>query len=114
MVREMQAAVTSGVMGMDKFADEVRQGVGDVQQVSGQLDRVLQHVQAITPQIESVNTTMRAQTEGARQISESATKFGDFSRATTDAQRQAWTAVDDFESAARRMQARTARFNLKT
>ena len=114
MVREMQAAVTSGVMGMDKFADEVRQGVGDVQQVSGQLDRVLQHVQAITPQIESVNTTMRAQTEGARQISESATKFGDFSRATTDAQRQAWTAVDDFESAARRMQERTARFNLKT
>ncbi|MEQ2006062.1 MAG: methyl-accepting chemotaxis protein, partial [Limisphaerales bacterium] len=114
MVREMQAAVTSGVMGMDKFADEVRQGVGDVQQVSGQLDRVLQHVQAITPQIESVNTTMRAQTEGARQISESATKFGDFSRATTAAQRQAWDAVDDFESAARRMQERTARFNLKT
>ena len=114
MVREMQAAVTSGVMGMDKFADEVRQGVGDVRQVSGQLDRVLQHVQAITPQIEAVNTSMQAQTEGARQISESATKFGDFSRTTTDAQRQAWGAVEDFESAARRMQERTARFKIKT
>lgn len=114
MVREMQGAVTAGVMGMDKFADEVRQGVGDVQKVSTQLDRVLQHVQAITPQIESVNTTMNAQTESARHISESASKFADFSRATTDAQRRAWSAVDDFESAARRMQERTARFKLKT
>ena len=114
MVREMQTAVTAGVMGMDKFADEVRQGVGDVQKVSTQLDRVLQHVQGITPQIEFVNTTMRAQAEGARQISESATKFGDFSRATTDAQRRAWGAVDEFETTARRMKEQTARFKLKT
>ncbi|NDA68027.1 MAG: methyl-accepting chemotaxis protein [Verrucomicrobia bacterium] len=114
MVREMQSAVTAGVMGMDKFADEVRQGVGDVQKVSEQLDRVLQHVQAITPQIESVNTTMNAQTDSARQISEATTKFGDFSRATTDAQRQAWGTMDQFESTARRMQERAARFKLKT
>ena len=114
MVHEMQGAVTAGVMGMDKFAEEVRHGVSDVQQVSGQLDRVLQHVQGITPQIESVNNTMRAQTESARQISEAATKFGDFSRTTTDAQGRAWGAVDEFESAARRMQERSARFKLKT
>ncbi|MEN9575038.1 MAG: hypothetical protein RL514_2893 [Verrucomicrobiota bacterium] len=113
-VREMQAAVTAGVMGMDKFAEEVRQGVGDVQQVSAQLDTVLRHVQGITPQIESVNTTMRTQTENARQISESATKFGDCSRATTDAQQRAWSTVDEFESTARRMRERTARFKLKS
>lgn len=114
MVREMQGAVTAGVMGMDKFAEEVRHGVSDVQQVSGQLDHVLQQVQGITPQIESVHTTMRAHTESARQISESATKFGDFSRASTDSQRRAWGAVEEFETAARRMQARSARFKLKT
>ena len=113
-VREMQAAVTAGVMGMDKFAEEVRQGVGDVQQVSAQLDTVLRHVQGITPQIESVNTTMRTQTENARQISESATKFGDCSRATTAAQQRAWSTVDEFESTARRMRERTARFKLKS
>lgn len=114
MVREMQGAVTAGVMGMDKFAEEVRHGVSDVQHVGGQLDLVLQQVQGITPQIESVNTTLRAQTESARQISESATKFGDFSRSTTDAQRRAWGAVEEFETTARRMQARSARFKLKT
>jgi len=114
LVKEMQGAVTAGVMGMDKFADEVRRGVGDVQQVSGQFGRVLQHVQAITPQIEQVNTTMHAQTESARQISESASRFRDFSRATLDAQKQAAGAVDDFEAAARRMQEGAARFKLKT
>ena len=114
MVREMQGAVTAGVMGMDKFAEEVRHGVSDVQHVGGQLDLVLQQVQGITPQIESVNTTLRAQTESARQISEAATKFGDFSRSTTDAQRRAWGAVEEFETTARRMQARSARFKLKT
>ena len=113
MVREMQAAVTAGVMGMDKFADEVRRGVGEVQQVGAQLDRVLQQVQAITPQIETVNTTLRAQADGARQISESATRFHDFSRATADAQRQAQGTVKDFEAAARRMQEGAARFKLK-
>lgn len=114
MVREMQGAVTAGVMGMDKFAEEVRRGVGDVQKIGGQMDRILQQVQAITPQIETVNTTMHAQGESARQISESATKFGDFSRATTDAQRQAWSTVDSFEAAARHMQETAARFKLKT
>lgn len=114
MLREMQAAVTAGVMGVDKFADEVRRGVGDVHQVSSQLDRVLQHVQTLTPQIETVHAALRAQAEGARQISEAATRFGDFSRANADAQRQAIGTVESFESAARRMQESAARYHLKT
>jgi methyl-accepting chemotaxis protein WspA len=114
MLREMQAAVTAGVMGVDKFADEVRRGVGDVHQVSAQLDRVLQQVQTLTPQIETVHASLRAQAEGARQISESATRFGDFSRASADAQRQAFDTIESFESAARRMQESAARFHLKT
>ena len=114
MVREMQGAVTAGVMGMDKFADEVRRGVGEVQQVGGQLSRILQHVQAITPQIETINTAMQTQNESARQIADTARRFTDFSRATGDAQQQAQGAVDEFEAAARRMQEGAARFKLKT
>src|SRR6201999_4020148 len=36
MVKEIQSAVATGVMGMDKFSQEVRRGVGEVQQVSWQ------------------------------------------------------------------------------
>src|SRR5579863_4568239 len=34
MVKEMHSAVAAGVMGMDKFSDEVRRGVAEVRQVS--------------------------------------------------------------------------------
>ena len=37
MVKEMQSAVSAGVMGMDKFSEEVRRGMQEVQQVGGQL-----------------------------------------------------------------------------
>ena len=37
MVREIQSAVSAGVMGMDKFSEEVRRGMSEVQQVGEQL-----------------------------------------------------------------------------
>lgn len=36
MVKEMQSAVSAGVMGMDKFSEEVRRGMQEVQQVGNQ------------------------------------------------------------------------------
>lgn len=42
MVREIQSAVAAGVMGMDKFSEEVRRGMQDVQHISGQLSQVIQ------------------------------------------------------------------------
>src|SRR5688572_32151975 len=35
IVREIQSAVSAGVMGMDRFAEEVRTGMNDVQRVGG-------------------------------------------------------------------------------
>ena len=49
MVKEMQSAVSAGVMGMDKFSEEVRRGVDDVRQVGTQLAQIIQQVQALTP-----------------------------------------------------------------
>ena len=48
-VKEIQAAVSAGVMGMDKFSEEVRRGVHDVQEVGGQLSQIIQQVQALVP-----------------------------------------------------------------
>ena len=49
MVKEMQTAVSAGVMGMDKFSEEVRRGAQDVQQIGTQLGSIIQQVQALTP-----------------------------------------------------------------
>ncbi len=70
IVKEMQSAVSAGVMGMDKFSEEVRRGVADVRQVSEQLAQIIQQVQALTPRFETVDEGMQAQATGAQQISE--------------------------------------------
>ena len=70
MVKEMQSAVAAGVMGMDKFSDEVRRGVEEVRQVSAHLAQIIDQVQLLTPRFQMVNEGMHAQASGAQQISD--------------------------------------------
>src|SRR5207302_8499022 len=42
IVKEIQSAVSAGVMGMDKFSEEVRRGMQEIQQVGGQLSQIIQ------------------------------------------------------------------------
>jgi methyl-accepting chemotaxis protein WspA len=71
VVKEMQSSVSSGVMAMDKFADEVRRGVEQVSSVGTQLGAIIDQVRAMAPEFREVGTGMRNQAEGAQQISES-------------------------------------------
>ena len=41
MVKEMQYSVSAGVMEMDKFSEQVRQGVGEVGQIGDQLGQII-------------------------------------------------------------------------
>jgi methyl-accepting chemotaxis protein len=68
MVRDMQAAVASGTMEMDRFRNEVSSRVGEVAEVSEKLGRIIEPVQAVTRSLEQVHEGMESQTLGARQI----------------------------------------------
>jgi len=70
MVRQMQSAVSAGVMEMDRFADHVRRVAGTTSAVADQLGEVIAQMQSLTGRIESVSEGMQAQALGARQISE--------------------------------------------
>ena len=70
MVRHMQDAVSTGVMQMDKFSDEVRSGVGRVAEINGQTGQIIEEVHALTDRYHQVNEGMRNQTIGAEQINE--------------------------------------------
>lgn len=70
MVRHMQDAVTSGVMQMDKFSDEVRSGVGKVAEINGQTGQIIEEVHGLSSRYREVNEGMRNQTIGAEQINE--------------------------------------------
>ena len=112
MVKEMVSAVSAGVMGMDKFAEELRRGAAEISSVGTQLDRVISEVQSLAPSIESVNEGMRSQTQGAQQISEALTQLGEAARLTADSIRDSARAIDQLNDATRGLQTGISRFKL--
>jgi methyl-accepting chemotaxis protein WspA len=112
-VKEMQSAVAAGVMGMDKFSDEVRRGVEEIRQVSTQFGQIIQQVQTLTPRFQSVNKGMHAQAAGAQQISETLAQLSEAVRQTADSLRQSNLAIEQLNEAARGLQAGVSRFKLE-
>lgn len=70
MVKEMQSAVSTGVMEMDKFTKDVSQGVNAIQTIGSQLAQTIRQVKGLTPRFDKVRQGMEAQAVGAQQISE--------------------------------------------
>jgi methyl-accepting chemotaxis protein WspA len=93
-VKEIQSAVSASVMGMDKFSEEVRRGMQDVQQVAGQLSQIIQQVQAAALRIESVNDGMQAQATGAEQITQALGQLSEATQQTVESLRQSSMAID--------------------
>ena len=100
LVKEMQSAVSAGVMGMDKFSEEVRQGVKEVEQVSQQLEQVIKQVQALTPEFETVNEGMQMQANGAQQISEALMQLNEAAQQTVESLHQSGIVIDQLNSTA--------------
>src|SRR6266404_1388469 len=112
MVKEMQSAVAAGVMGMDKFSEEVRRGVEEIRQVSTQLAQLIHQVLTLTPRFQTVNEGMHAQATGAQQISEPLTQKSEAAHQTAESLRQSTLAIEQLNGAARGLQTSVARFKL--
>ena len=112
MVKEIQSAVSSGVMGMDKFSEEVRRGMQEIQQVGGQLSEIIQQVQAMAPRCEAVNEGMQAQATGAEQITQALAQLSEAAQQTVDSLHQSGRAIDGLNQAATGMRSGVSRFKL--
>src|SRR5262249_3754186 len=113
MVKEMQSATAAGIMGMDKFSEEVRRGVEVVQPVSDELSQIIHHVQTLTPNFESVSEGMQSQSLGAQQISEALSQLGEASKQSVESLRQSNLAIEKLNDASRGLQDGVARFTLQ-
>jgi methyl-accepting chemotaxis protein WspA len=111
-VKEMQSSVSSGVMGMEKFTQEVRSAVHEVNEISGQIARIIEQVQGLGPRFESVNEGMESQSMGARQITEAMIHLSDATRNTTESQRDAARVIEVLEQAARVLHREVSRFKV--
>ena len=113
MVREIQSAVSAGVMGMDKFSEEVRRGMQEIQQISGQLSQIIHQVQTLAPRFEAVNEGMQAQATGAGQISEALMQLNEAVQQTVESLRQSSFATDELSSASNGLRGSIARFHVQ-
>lgn len=112
MVREIQSAVSAGVMGMDKFSEEVRRGIGEMTQMGDQLSQIIQQVQALAPRIQMVNEGMQAQSTGAEQINQALVQLSEASSQTVDSLRQAGAAIDELNQVANNLRVGVSRFKV--
>ncbi|CAM3779828.1 Methyl-accepting chemotaxis protein YoaH [Bordetella sputigena] len=112
IVREIQSSVAAGVMGMDKFSEEVRRGVTEMQQVGEQLAQIIQHVQTLAPRVQMVNEGMQAQATGAEQINQALSQLADATQQTVESLRQSSIAIDDLNTVAGELRGSVTRFRM--
>jgi len=112
MVKQMQSAVSAGVMEIDRFAEEVRSGVGTVERVGGQFGQIISEVRTLSERFDTVNHGMRSQSHGARQIGEAMGQLLDGARQTSVSLREFNGATESLRDAVTVLKQEIAKFNL--
>lgn len=113
IVKDMQSAVSVGVMEMDKFNNSVNNSVTQVNSISNQISKVINQVQSLPPQFEQVSDTMAEQSLGATQISEAMEQLSLVSEQTVEALRETNGALEQLEEAAQLLRAEISHFQVK-
>ena len=112
VIREMQSSVSGGVMEMDRFSEEVRSRVAEVETVARQLGLIIDQAQGLGPQFETVSSGMRAQTEGAQQISQVIAQIAEAAERTRTSVQEFKQAAAQLYNAVQALQAEVARFKI--
>jgi len=105
MVRQMQSAVTSGVMEMDKFNGQVSRCTQLVGSINGQMGQVIEQVGVLKERFSHVTDSVQQQSEGVGQINAAmGTLIAGF--------RQVGHVANEFEQASSRLRASATELQL--
>ncbi len=110
MLKEMQSAVSASVMGMDKFAEEIRRNVGEARHVAEQLSGMMDQVRRLGPRFDLVLQGMQSQAVGASQISGTMLQLSDATQQTVESLKATSEAVHQLQYAAGDLQQSVATF----
>ncbi|MES1983131.1 MAG: methyl-accepting chemotaxis protein [Pseudomonadota bacterium] len=113
MVKEMQSAVSAGVMSMERFSEQVRHSVNDVRDVSAQLTQIIEQVQALTPRFETVHHGMQFQSEGASLINQSMIQLSEAAHQTVDSLKESNSAIMQLNITAHDLQSGVIKFKVR-
>jgi len=112
MVKEMQGAVSTGVMEMDKFSKEVKHSVDNVANIGEKLASIIQQVQNLTPRFQKVSSSVGGQSQGAVQISQAMAHLSDASSDTINSLFRINQAIDHLNESAQNLRQGITQFNI--
>ncbi len=112
MVKEMQGAVATGVMEVDKFSKEVEHGVEDVRNINMKLGSIIEQVQILTPRFQQVSDSVEAQSHGAIQISEAMVQLTEAVMETSASLREINGAIGQLNDASAGLRQEIANFKV--
>ena len=112
MVQGVQSAVSSAVMGIDKFAKDVRGSVENIRDGSERIEGVIEQVQVLKPQVKVISEGIEAQSLGARQISEATSQLNNAAQQSAESIGQVSQTIDRLQQAAQGLQEAISRFKV--
>lgn len=112
MVQGVQSAVSSSVMGIDKFAKDVREGVASIRQGSEKIEGVIEQVQVLKPQVKIISEGIEAQSLGARQISDATSQLNNAAQQSAESLAQMTLTIERLQQAALGLQEAISRFRV--
>ena len=110
LVREMQSAVSSGVMEMDRFTEEVRRSVADAGAVGEQFAAILEQIQTLSPRLAALHDGMQSQNVGEQQINEAMLQLVDIARRSADSLQDFHQSADQLNAAVASLESELGRF----
>ena len=112
MVNEMHSAVSSGVMEMDSFGEQVSRSVTNTGKITDQLGSVIDRVNILKPEFESVNQVMQSQQDGAAQIKDAMEQLSITAENTKQSLSEFAEATNQLNEAVGILQNEVLRFNI--
>jgi methyl-accepting chemotaxis protein WspA len=112
MVNEMQSSVSSGVMEMDKFGQEVKKNTEDVGAMGDNLTLIIDKVKSLIPEFDLVNKNTQYQADSAGQISEAMQQLAFASEQTKSSLTEFKQASQQLNEAVMGLQSEVSKFKL--
>lgn len=112
IVGEMQSSVSSGVMEMDRFSEEVHKCVTETTRLSEQFAQIIEGVKALNPQFQAVHQGMQAQAVGAEQISDAMLQLDEVARRSDGSSHNLHAAASQLRTAVEDLKSEVARFRV--
>lgn len=110
MIQETQMAVSDGVGEVDNFIIKFRQSVTNLSQISTQLTKIIEQVQALSPSCEQVNIAMQNQSENANTINDSMVYLGQGMQQIQNSLWESYSVIEQLNEAVLGLRERVTKF----